>query len=222
MDKDYFNTIRFKKNIAIVGSSISLLKKKDGKKIDKFQEIVRFNRSVTINFESHVGSKTTTRVINNSVFCCAPTNNSKWKLDQYFAKNISNKKIVVISPWRIKKIHKKKHILKKNIYFFYDSFLLNKFIFIFFFNHPKIFTKLIKILIFRNKYLSAGIFFILLCVINNIIPTIFGFDPNEDMTKRSHYWEDIRDVKTSNDHNFFAEKIILNYLHKHKLVKLVT
>ena len=35
-------------------------------------------------------------------------------------------------------------------------------------------------------------------------------------------YKDIRDVKTSNDHNFFAEKIILNYLHKHKLVKLVT
>lgn len=220
MNKDYFKSIKFKNNLAIVGSSSSILRKNYGKEIDKFDEIIRFNRSITQDFEKYVGKKTTTRVINNSVFCCAPANHSKWKLDVNFAKKISNKKVVVISPWRLRKIYKKKNLTKKNIYYFYDSYLLNKFIFIYFHQYPKIFTLLIKILILKNNYLSVGIFFILLCVINKIKPTIFGFDLKEDMSKRSHYWEDIRNIKTSSDHNFSTEKKVLSYLNEYKLIKI--
>ena len=75
MDTKFFKFINYEKNLAIVGSSSSILKKKYGKKIDNCNEVIRFNRSITKNFEKYVGNKTTTRVINNAVFCCSLSKN---------------------------------------------------------------------------------------------------------------------------------------------------
>ena len=58
----------FKNKVAIVGSSSSILKKKNGTHIDTFDEIIRFNRGVTFKYENSVGRKTTLRIINNNVF----------------------------------------------------------------------------------------------------------------------------------------------------------
>lgn len=220
MDNKFFKFINYEKNLAIVGSSSSILKKKYGKKIDNFNEVIRFNRSITKNFEKYVGNKTTTRVINNAVFCCSLSKNKNWKLDKNFAKKIKNKNIVVISPWRIRSEYKEKYLTKKNNYFFYESFILNKFILIYFIKYPKIFFSLFILLILKNKFMSIGIFFILLCVINKIKPKIFGFDLKEDMTRRSHYWEDIKSINPSNNHSYKEEKKILSYLKEYKLIKL--
>ena len=47
---------------AVVFSSGSLLKHKDGVTIDSFNHVIRINRARTIGFEEHVGNKTTIRV----------------------------------------------------------------------------------------------------------------------------------------------------------------
>ena len=126
---------------------------------------------------------------------------------------------MVISPWRLRKIYKKKNLTKKNVYYFYDSYLLNKFIFIYFRQYPKIFFLLIKILILKNNYLSIGIFFILLCVINKIKPTIFGFDLKEDMSKRSHYY--VKNWPIGGRHDFKSEHLIIQLLKEKNLVDIV-
>ena len=54
--------------VAVVGSSSKILKDKNGVKIDSYENVIRFNRSVTKKFETYVGSKTSLRVVNNHVF----------------------------------------------------------------------------------------------------------------------------------------------------------
>ena len=58
-------SLEISENIAIVGSSASLLDSNFGKEIDKFNEVVRFNRAPTKNYEDFVGEKTSYRVVNN-------------------------------------------------------------------------------------------------------------------------------------------------------------
>lgn len=53
---------------ALIGSSAKLINSDLGKYIDSFENVVRFNRAVTKNFENSVGEKTTLRVVNNHVF----------------------------------------------------------------------------------------------------------------------------------------------------------
>ena len=55
-------------NVAVVGSSGSLLNRGLGSQLDKFNELIRFNRAPSDGFEDDVGSKTTLRAVNNNVF----------------------------------------------------------------------------------------------------------------------------------------------------------
>ena len=219
--KKYFRNIKSKK-IAVIGSSKIILRKNHNKTIDQFCEVVRFNRAILKNYEKYVGNKTHTFCINNAVFCCSPAKNRKWKIDTNFARKIKNKKIFVISPWRIKKKTKKLFSSRFNDYFFCDSLLLNKFIFIFFFRYPKIFSILLFILILKNKFLSVGLFYILLAVIFKKKPYIYGFDLNENMNSRSHYWENISHIKVNKQHSYDYEKKILFELQKNNLIKINT
>ena len=50
-------------NICIVGSSKKILKKKQGKKINHFKEVVRFTRSQIGSFKEYVGTKTSLRIL---------------------------------------------------------------------------------------------------------------------------------------------------------------
>ena len=102
-------------NICIVGSSKKILKK-TRKKINHFKEIVRFNRAKTGSFKEYVGTKTSLRIFNNHVFL----NMKIWgirKSEQFFAKKIKNKKILIISPSSINKEDFKKTQIKLIIIF---------------------------------------------------------------------------------------------------------
>eukprot|EP00193_Tetraselmis_chui_P006090 CAMPEP_0177755238 /NCGR_PEP_ID=MMETSP0491_2-20121128/2456_1 /TAXON_ID=63592 /ORGANISM="Tetraselmis chuii, Strain PLY429" /LENGTH=431 /DNA_ID=CAMNT_0019270715 /DNA_START=407 /DNA_END=1704 /DNA_ORIENTATION=- len=50
---------------ALVGNSGSLLKRRDGQRIDTHDIVVRFNEAPTVGVEAHVGNKTTHRMLNH-------------------------------------------------------------------------------------------------------------------------------------------------------------
>lgn len=52
-------SIQGKTSLILVGSGTSLLNKENGKIIDSFEDVVRFNAFTTQGFEKYVGSKTT-------------------------------------------------------------------------------------------------------------------------------------------------------------------
>ena len=54
--------------LAIVGSSGNLNNSNNGNLIDSFDDVIRFNTSITKGFEDDVGTKTTLRAVNNVVF----------------------------------------------------------------------------------------------------------------------------------------------------------
>ena len=201
-------------NICIVGSSKKILKKKQGKKINHFKEVVRFNRAKIGSFKEYVGTKTSLRILNNHVF----SNIKIWEIrkqEQFFAKKIKNKKILIISPNSINKEDFKKNSNKTNNYFFLNSkkiLFLSLFRFLF---EPKLF-KMIFSLIYSKKNYSVGMAFIMCLLLSKIRPTLFGFDLNENMKNRSHYFE--KAGKPGKRHNLDLEHKILNELQKRNLL----
>ena len=91
----------------------------------------------------------------------------------------------------------------------YQYFLALKLI-----KHFDIFLCLLKILI-RRKTFSVGLCFILLGILSGIKLDIYGFDLEEDMTKRKYYY---KKLKIGNIHDLVAEHSILNKLKNHKLI----
>ena len=110
--------LRISEKLAIVGSSASILKKKNGVKIDQYDEIIRFNNSKIQNYEEYVGTKTTIRVVNNPTFECANMWNNEDE-DRYFVKKLRNINIAVISPYKIESHFKEENCSDKNNYFFF-------------------------------------------------------------------------------------------------------
>ena len=183
--------------ITIVGSSKSILKKRSRKEIDNSKFIVRFNFPETKGFEKYTGTQTSLMVINN-------INYSRLKFDKILQKPC---KFLVISPNK-----EKKYISNLDIFFFekkiYQYLLALRFI-----KHPVIFLNLIKIL--SSKNFSVGFCFILLCISSGIKINIYGFDLEEDMLKRKHYY---KKQKIGNVHNLVSEHHLLKKLKHHELI----
>ena len=203
-------------NICIVGSSKKILKKKQGKKINHFKEVVRFNRAKIGSFKEYVGKKTSLRILNNHVFL----NIKIWgivKSEQFFAKKIKNNKILIISPKKINKQDFNENSNKTNNYFFLNSkkiLFLSLFRFIF---EPKLF-KMILSLIYSKKNYSVGMAFIMCLLLSKIRPTLFGFALEENMDKRSHYYQN--PGKPGKFHNLVIEHKILKILKNKKLLEI--
>ncbi len=187
------------KTIAIVGSSKSILKKKYGKKIDKSKFIVRFNFAKTKGFEKHTGSRTNLMVINNNNYNFLK--NKKKSLQR-------TKKYLIISPFELKKFRS-----NLGLYFFEKK--KNQYLLAFkFAKNFGIFFSLLTILI-KRKTLSVGFCFIILCILSGVKLEVYGFDLNEDMHKRKHYF---KKLKIGNVHDLAAEHSILNRLKEHNLI----
>tara|TARA_Y100000389_G_scaffold147641_1_gene146560 strand:- start:32490 stop:33155 length:666 start_codon:yes stop_codon:yes gene_type:complete len=201
-------------DICVVGSSKNILKKNNGLLINKFKEIIRFNRSITKCYTKNVGSKTTLRVLNNHVFL----NYKIWDLtptEQFFAKNLKKTNILITAPQMIACHDFRKNKVESNNYFFLNSKkILFYSLFRFLFN-PKL-VYMISNLIYNNKNLSAGMSFIMCLILSNFIPTLFGFDLTEDMKNRSHYYQ--KAEKPGNVHNLDLEHKILNELRIKKFL----
>ena len=206
-------------NIAIIGNSSSILKKKNGSKIDSYDDVIRFNNSKTRTFEDNVGKKTTIRVINNVTFECIKPGLG-WedsKYDYNFVLSLNNIKIVTISPYTIRKDIKNKNMKNNNDYFFLEKRYIQFLICLNFIKNFDIFFGLTNILLKRKNF-SIGFYSILLCIVSGIRPHLYGFDLTEDMTKRSHYWEKAGNVGKS--HDLSSEHKIINKFLKLKYVDL--
>ena len=189
-------------DITIVGSSKNILEKKNGKKIQKSKFIVRFNYAKIKGFEQHTGSKTNMMVLNNHT--C-----------EFIKEKSKQLKNLIISPMKLDKMYSShtKSKLDLQLHFLddkkYQYFLALKLI-----KHFYIFLCLLKILIMRKTF-SIGFCFILLSIISGIKSDIYGFDLEEDMTKRKHYY---KKIKVGGVHDLVAEHKILNKLKDHKSI----
>ena len=204
-------------SLAIVGSSKSILKKEFGREIDSHQDVIRFNRSQVKNFEKFVGSKTTVRFVNNPVFECCQSWDNDDPQDINFVKLLTNIKIAVISPHKIKDNNKRSSYIPSNQYFFLENQIL-KYVCIFYFFYKIDILKDLLRLLFQKKTFSVGFSTILLCIISGIKPALFGFDLSEDMNSRSHYWEVPK--KPGERHNLNFEHIIIKKFADSELVIL--
>ncbi len=184
------------KQIAIVGSSSSLLENEYGKEIDAFDEVVRFNRAPTKGWENHVGSRTTLRATNNHVFANVKHNVAgdedcdDWRPEgqpQYFIKDVKGQKILLLnrdcSGWE----EKEKHIDSSSTAFLGSYLCAESF--------------------GGTDSPSVGYAFISLCVMNGIKPTLFGFGLEEENQKASHYWENKNKIISSHGYKLERENI---------------
>ena len=193
------------KNIAIVGSSGNLLSSGFGKKIDAFDEVIRFNRAPIDGYQNDVGSKTTLRVVNNHVF-----NNNDISKEGYtnqpknFVKDLRNSRILYfasdLAPWyqRSEKTDASNDLFLFN--YQYAEVMRSTF------NYPDL------------KYPTLGAGFMFLCLFMGVVPELFGFDTEN--CQRSHYWEDR--PKESSYHGVSHEKQLFLDLHKAGKIKIHT
>lgn len=183
-------------NLAIVGSSASLLDREDGGLIDSFGDVARFNRSPTEGWEKHVGSKTTIRVANNHVFANVKhnvggdENCDDWKPEgqpQDFIKDLKQQRILLLnkdsSAWE----NKKSHIDSTSTAFLGDY----------------------RCAEFYGGVMSpsVGYAFIAMSIMNGIKPTLFGFGLLELDNKASHYWENKNKIISSHGYGLERENI---------------
>lgn len=187
-------------SITIVGSSISILKNKNGKEIDNSKFIVRFNLATTRGFQKYTGNVTSLMVINNVVYKELKFKKIKKKMNNF----------LVISPNKEKKYRSDSKIC------FFEKKIFQYFLALKFISYKDIFFKLIKILIKKN--FSVGFCFILLCISSKIKIKIFGFDLEENMYKRKHYY---KKLSIGNVHNLTLEHDVLKKLKYHKLVNFI-
>lgn len=182
------------KSIAIVGSSSKILKENYGEFIDSYDDVIRFNRSITKNYEINVGSKTTLRVVNNHVFDNLDIRNKGFtNSPKNFVKKLRNSSILFIGPdegpWnrRNKNSHKSNKLFK--------------------FDYLKLYEVKNVLDIDNDRNLQIGTIVIGLCILSDIKPHIFGFDLNNE--KRTHYFESRPE---SSSHDAHAETAALRRL----------
>jgi len=189
--------LKINENLTIIGSSKYILNKKKGHEIDKFDEIIRFNTATTDSYEEFVGKKTTLRVINNHLF-----------LESMKLPKDKVNRIAVINPNKFLEEEKKFFSRDKKKYFFFEN-KINQFLLSFFFiKYLSIFFRLLFLI--KKKNFSVGFLTILSCIASGLKPTLYGFDINEDMENRSHYYMD--GFPIGRKHNLEEE---------HKIIKLL-
>ena len=213
--------INISEDLAIVGSSKSILKKNFGKEIDTYQDVIRFNKSPVKNYEKFVGSKTTIRVVNNVVFEFYQSQDNSNQKDTGSINFLEKTKIITINSSKIIEEKKKNILINSNKYFFLEGKFFKFVCMFYFFYKLDIFRDLFMMLIKKKKF-SVGFTTILLCIISGIKPTLFGFDVSEDMSLRSHYWESPEVVKLSERHDLNMEHTIINKFNFNNLIRIIS
>lgn len=186
--------------LAIVGSSGNLNNSNNGNLIDSFDDVIRFNTSITKGFEDDVGTKTTLRAVNNVVF----DNNNLRKAGysrspKNFMRKLRNQKVLFIGPHLKPWINKDKNSHKSNELYLFDYNSISK----------------IKNFMDCNfdQNLQIGTIMIGLSLMSGIKPVIFGFDLEDKI--RTHYYQDRPKEVDTLTHNPNMEQIaIKNFIEK--------
>ena len=147
--------------VAVVGSSSKILKDKNGVKIDSYENVIRFNRSVTKKFETYVGSKTSLRVVNNHVFDNLDISDKGYtNSPKNFVKKLKNSSILFVGPDEGPWERRKKNTHRSSNLFKFDYAQLNE----------------VKDIlgIKSEKNLQIGTIVLGICILSNIKPHIFG------------------------------------------------
>jgi hypothetical protein len=196
------------KKIAIIIPSKKILSKEFGKKIDSFDYVIRLNCSEVVGYENYVGSKTSLRVINYSIF--KNRENKEFRkqfpvLDNYYLKNKDLNHLVL--KLKNKPLFIPKHL--KGEYYILERSPLREL-----FNYlikntfqPLYFIFFLKEFFLNNKIFSLGFVLINELIIKGFDVTIFGLDFDEK--QRSHYFMIFR---TGTRHHLSVEKKILRKL----------
>ena len=191
--------ITISNNVALVGSSAILLEKEYGSLIDSYDTIIRFNRAPTIDFEDHVGSRTTIRIANPHVFSNISVRDKRFPNPE-----VSHPKNFIREQEEISIIHANNDTSGWNERTQHV--------------HPTSKAFLMEPISF-NYLPTVGLRGISLMVKNNIFPHLFGFGINED-SNATHYWE-ARDP-TSICHNYSSERDLLKKWASNGKIKIFT
>jgi hypothetical protein len=185
--------LNISKNVCIVGSSSNVLKKDYAKLIDSFDEVIRFNRAPTKGYENEVGSKCTLRIVNHHTFVNARPDYKRFTKKgnpQDFVKKLRGQNVIV-GNGNAKGRWENRH---KHLHSSCDGYFI----------HGSVYHRLKKNWQIKRQC-SIGLIGIWVCIINGIVPHVFGFGVGEG--DATHYWEK-RSPKTP-CHNFSREREVL-------------
>jgi hypothetical protein len=191
-------------SVAIIGSSASLLGGDAGRRIDAFDEVIRFNRAPTLGYETFVGSKCTLRVVNNHVF-----QNKDIRKFGYtnsppnFVRDLRDMKILLVSPQEHIWSNREFYTDKSN-----DLFLFQ-------------FAQMAKLraefgMPTDGRAFSVGTLLVCLSIKAGIAPTLFGFDL--DSQARTHYFQERPSKPNTKCHDPVGESKLLKSLIERGLI----
>ena len=189
-------------SVAVVGSSDNLLGNGFGSEIDSFTDVVRFNQAPIDGYEIDVGSKTSMRMIGNSVLLCAPGIPDG---NRMFVTTLRNLRICHHGNWFDNLTHNRDHYpyLHESNELFFFHYKQMELYFSMPPTDPPIFTSGLRMV---HSLIAAG-----------IVPCLFGFN-FDDAAVRKHYWSDVT-VLDYQIHDFVDEaKILLRLAEEGKII----
>ena len=192
--------------VCIVGNGTSILNQNKGKSIDKFDIVVRFNRSPTEGYEEHVGTKTTHRFVNRVV---SKNNREDSNEDINFIPSLKNQIIILDGENNINNVSFYKKIFHESCK--YKFINRNKEV-------KKLLSQNLPHIKFNGKNPTGGLAMISHFINEQYNVTICGFDLENNLNKKiiPHFFEKKR-VKTSHDYEY--EVKIINELIDKKIIK---
>ena len=182
------------RNIALVGNSSCILDEEYGHIIDSHKQVVRFNNAIVTGYEKHVGARTDIRVSNPHVFDDHPDHH-----------------IHDVRPGSLK--HRQDNPEER-----YDLVHANAY-------RPPLLRHILTHGLPEcptakqiQKEYTVGTSFVILCVLKEIVPSLFGF--SLDMDRRgTHYWQD-REAPNMVGHDQLQEQQLLRELSQAKKIKV--
>jgi hypothetical protein len=190
---------------ALIGSSAKLTNTELGKHIDSFENVVRFNRAVTKNFEKSVGEKTTLRVVNNHVFDNVDISDKGYSNSpKNFVKKLKRQNILYIGPHEGPWERRKNNSHKSNKLYKYEYSSIEK-------------VKSI-LNIEQKENMQIGTIMIGLCILSGIKPHLFGFDLED--VPRTHYYQSRPVTENTINHNPSNERKALRKLVKNESISI--
>jgi len=192
--------------VAIVGSSGRLSGAGLGPRIDRCDDVVRFNRAPTEGFESDVGKKTTLRVTNNHVFGNVDIRNQGFtNQPPNFVRDLRDANILFVGPNLTYWERRAEHIHSSCNAYLFD------------------YSKMVDIkepfLCSSQSSLQVGSVAIALCLAAGIVPELYGFDLESG--PRTHYFENRPPAWNDKHHSPKDEQKALLRLADMGKVKLV-